>query len=171
IHRALLPGFLSSIAHKEDRTEYRVAGGQKAVLWPGSAAIEARPKWVVAAELVETGRRYLRTVARVNPNWIEPLAQHLVERSYSEPYWDQVAGSPMIFEKVSLFGLAIVPRRPVRWGSIDPASAREMFILTGLVRGGYSTRAKFLSQNTELIKELERLGRKSRRQDFMRGED
>ncbi len=141
------------------------------MIWPGSAAVDARPKWVVAAEVVETGRRYLRTVARINPNWIEPLAQHLVERTYSEPFWDQVAGSPMIFERVTLFGLAIVPRRPVHWGPIEPAAAREMFILTGLVRGGYTTRAKFLGQNADLVKELERLGRKSRRQDFMRGED
>ena len=135
IHRALLTGFLSSIAMRTETSEYQVAGGQKGFLWPGSGQASKKTKWIVAAELMETTRRFLRTVARIDPNWIEPLAGHLLTRTYSEPVWDREGLAVMASEKVSLFGLLIVPRRQVRYGRIDAAKSRELFLWQGLVHG------------------------------------
>jgi ATP-dependent helicase HrpA len=171
IHRALLAGFLSSVAWRSDRHQYTVAGGLKAQLWPGSAAFEKRPKWVVAGEVVETTRRYLRTVARISPRWIEELAPHLVEHEYGEPHWDPTVGSAMVFEDVTLFGLPVVRQRRTRLAPIDPPLARELLINQGLVRGGYETRARFLEHNRQLLADLEDLQRRSRRHDLLRSSD
>ncbi len=135
IHRALLTGFLSSIAMRTETSEYQVAGGQKGFLWPGSGQASKKTKWIVAAELLETTRRFLRTVARIDPNWIEPLAGHLLTRTYSEPVWDPEGLAVMASEKVSLFGLLIVPRRQIRYGRIDAVKSRELFLWQGLVHG------------------------------------
>lgn len=170
IHRALLAGFLSSVAFRGDQSEYTVAGGQKALLWPGSAAYQRRPKWVIAGEVLETNRRYLRTAARIDPRWIEPLAEHLVKRSHRDPHWDPSVGAAMVIENVLLFGLPIVRQRRVRLAAVDPPHAREMFIEHGLVRGDYQTRAKFLEHNRRLLEDLERLQRKVRRYGLLRGE-
>ena len=171
IHRALLAGFLSGLATKTDKHEYTVAGGAKARLWPGSGVFDKEPKWVLAAEVVETNRRYLRTVGQVDSRWIEPLAQHLVHRSYSEVHWDRDAASAMAFEKVSLFGLAIVPRRRVRYGQIQMDISRELFIRHALVEGDYETDAPFFRHNRQLLEELERLESKTRRHDLVLGEE
>jgi ATP-dependent helicase HrpA len=172
IHRALLTGFLASIANREsESTEYSAAGGMKANVWPGSGVFVSRPKWIVAAELVETTKRYLRTVARIDPAWIEPLAEHLVTRTHSEPHWDRSAGSAMAFERVSLFGLTIVPRRRVRLGRIDPATARRLLIQHGLVERDFDCTAAFFVHNAKLIEEVEALRVKSRRADFLKGEE
>ncbi|HVX15819.1 MAG TPA: ATP-dependent RNA helicase HrpA [Pirellulales bacterium] len=170
IHRALLAGFLSSVAHRNESSEYTVAGGQKAILWPGSAAYGSRPRWVMAGEVLETSRRYLRTVARINPRWIEPLAEHLVKRTHRDPHWDPAAGAGMVIESVSLFGLPVVRQRHVRLAAVDPVHAREMFIEHGLVRGAHRTRARFLAHNQQLLEELERWQRKVRRFGLLRGE-
>ncbi len=176
IHRALVTGFLASIACKDGETsEYSAAGGLKATLWPGSSVGRkggaSKPKWLVAAEMVETSKRYLRTVARIDPAWIEPLAEHLVTRTHSEPHWDRPAGSAMAFEKVSLFGLTIIPRRKVRLGRIDPPTARRLFIQHALVEGDFDSNAEFFVHNRLLIEELEELHVKSRRADFLKGEE
>ena len=135
IHRALLTGYLSSIAFKTESGEYLAAGGMKAFLWPGSGLAGKKPKWIVAAELVETTRRFLRTVAKIDPAWIEPLAEHLIDRSYSEPHWDPESLAVMAYEKVTLFGLVLIPRRRIRYSRIDPAKSRELFIQHALVYG------------------------------------
>lgn len=135
IHRALLTGYLSSIAFKTESGEYLAAGGMKAYLWPGSGLAAKKPKWIVAAELVETTRRFLRTAAQIDPAWIEPLAGHLIDRTYSEPHWDPESLAVMAYEKVTLFGLVIVPRRRIRYSRIDPVKSREMFIFHALVYG------------------------------------
>lgn len=135
IHRSLLTGYLSSIAFRTESGEYLAAGGMKAYLWPGSGILEKKPKWIVASELVETTRRFLRTNARIDPAWIEPLAGHLLERSYSEPHWDPETLGVMVYEKVSLFGLVLIPRRRMRFNHIDPAKTRELFIQHALVYG------------------------------------
>ncbi len=172
IHRALLTGFLASIANREsESTEYTAAGGMKGVVWPGSGTFGSKPKWIVAAELIETSKRYLRTVARIDPAWIESLAEHLVTRTHSEPHWDRAAGSAMAFERVSLFGLTIVPRRKVRLGRIDPVAARRLLIQHGLVERDFDCTAPFFIHNAKLIDELEVLRVKSRRADFLKGED
>jgi len=135
IHRSLLTGYLSSVAFRTESGDYLAAGGMKAFLWPGSGLAAKKPKWIVAAELVETTRRFLRTVSRVDPDWIEPLAGHLIERSYSEPHWDTDSVAVMAYEKVSLFGLVLVPRRRIRFSRIEPAISREIFIQHALVYG------------------------------------
>lgn len=175
IHRALLTGFLSSIALRTESGEFQSAGNQKSFLWPGSGLASKKPKWIVAAEMVETSRRYLRTAARIDPNWIEPLAEHLLTRTYSEPHWDAENLGVMAYEKVSLSGIPIVARRRVGYGKIDPAITRELFIHHGLVLGEWDEqsrlpRPEFLVRNRELIEQLEELQTRSRRGSFLRDE-
>lgn len=135
IHKSLLTGYLSSVALRTESGDYLAAGGMKAFLWPGSGLAAKKPKWVVAAELVETTRRFLRTVSRIDPDWIEPIASHLIDRTYSEPHWDPESVAVMAYEKVTLFGLVLVPRRRIRYSRIDPAISREIFIQHALVYG------------------------------------
>ncbi|MBN2579184.1 MAG: ATP-dependent RNA helicase HrpA [Pirellulales bacterium] len=170
VHRAILAGLLANVARLGENYEYTAAGGGKGYVWPGSALFHHPPKWIVAAEIVETTRRYLRTAARIDPRWIEPLAPHLVKRSYSEPYWDPERGAAMIFERVSLFGLVIVPRRPTAYGPIDPAHARQLMIWHGLVEGQVKIQADYLEHNRRLFERLDRLQIKMRRHDLLRDE-
>lgn len=172
-HQALLSGLLANVAYKADpdKHEYTGAGGQKLQLWPGSGLFEMKPQWIVAGELIETGRRYARTVARIRPEWIEPLAGHLVKRTYSDPQWSAASGSAVASEKVTLFGLPVVPRRQVRYGRIDAVRSRWMFIQHGLVEGEIETRAPFFIHNQQLLEEVEALQARSRRSDLLLGED
>ncbi|MEE8452369.1 MAG: ATP-dependent RNA helicase HrpA, partial [Thermoguttaceae bacterium] len=169
IHRAILSGVLANVANRTGNYEYTAAGGTKFHLWPGSTVFSKKPKWIMAAELLETGRRYLRCSARINPQWIEPIAGHLVNRSFSEPHWNAKSGSAMAFERVSLFGLIVVPRRHVALGPIDPTTARELLIRHGLVDGELRTNAPFFEHNRELVVEMERLQKKLRRHDLLSG--
>jgi ATP-dependent helicase HrpA len=169
IHRAILSGLLSSLALRGDANEYTVAGGGKANLWPGAGIFRAKPKWIVAAEVVETSRRYLRCCARVDPRWIESLAGHLVKRTYSEPRWDRAAASAMALERVSLFGLTIIAGRSVRFGPIDPDVSRQLLIQHGLVEGDLEAKPDFLLHNERLLDEVERLQSKLRRHDLLLG--
>lgn len=170
VHKALMTGLLSGIAYRSDKYEYSGAGGNKLHLWPGSALFDTRPKWVMSAELVETTRRYCRVVARINPDWVEPLALHLVNRSHSEPYWDQRSGSPMVWERVSLFGLPIIPRRRVPLEPIDARAARELFIQHGLVENELPDKFTFLEHNSRVVREVEQLAAKQRRNDLVVGQ-
>lgn len=167
IHRALLTGLLSNVAFKGETNEYTVGGGGKMQLWPGSGVFSKKPKWVVAAEQIETSKKFLRTVARIDPAWIEPLAQHLVNRNYSEPHWDEKAAAVMAYEKVLLFGLVVTPRRRVKYGHVEPELSRELFIHHALVEGEFETRGAFLEHNRELVERLEALQTKSRRRDMV----
>ncbi|QDU93595.1 ATP-dependent RNA helicase HrpA [Lignipirellula cremea] len=167
IHRALLTGLLSGVAFKSDAHEYTGAGGVKFHLWPGSGPFKKKPQWIVAAEVVETTRRYGRTIAAIEPEWIEPLAQHLVKCSYSEPHWSKKNSAVMCYEKVSLMGLPIVPKRRVRYGPIDPEYARELFLQHGLVEGDMPLRAPFLEHNAELLEQVKSLGAKTRSREFI----
>jgi ATP-dependent helicase HrpA len=132
VHRALLAGFLSGIGMRSGEFEYTGTGGIKFHLWPGSGLFTTRPRWCLVAELLETSRRYGRTVGTIDPDWIEPLAGHLVSRSYNDPHWHFKRSTVMAFERVTLFGLPIVERRRVSYGRIDPEHAREIFIREGL---------------------------------------
>jgi len=135
-HRALMTGLLANIGCQTPNGDFLGAGGNQLAIWPGSALAPKGAKWFVAAELVETSRRFARTIARIQPEWIEPLAAHLVTREYFEPHWDPQAGNIMVFEKVSLWGLPIVPRRKVTYARVDPVKSREMLIQHGLVEFG-----------------------------------
>lgn len=167
IHRALLPGLLSNIAMRSDTNEYTGSGQQKYFIWPGSGIFEKKPKWVISAELIETSKRYARTVAKISPNWIEPAAPHLVKKSWSDPRWSGDAGSAMATEKVTLFGLTIVPRRPVHYGKIDPEQSRTLMLQYGLVEGDINLKIDFLSHNQKFLSDLEQQQARSRRYDLI----
>jgi ATP-dependent helicase HrpA len=171
VHVALLAGLLSHIGLRDaEKQEYVGARGARFVLWPGSALFRKPPRWVMAAELVETSRLWGRINARIDPNWVEPLAGHLVQRTYSEPRWDRRRGAVMATEKVTLYGIPIVSARTVTYGSIDPALARELFIRHALVEGDWDTRHGFFHANQALLRELEEDAQKSRRHDIVSDE-
>jgi len=166
IHRALLTGLLSNVAFFDDKNEYSGSGGTKRFLWPGSGLFAKKPKWIMSAEVIETSQRYARTVARINPAWIEPLAKHLVSLTHSDPHWEKDAGAAMTWERVSLYGMTIIPRRRVPLGRIDPVQARELMIRDGLALGEFNTHGDFLEHNLKVIEDARMLQAKVRRQDF-----
>ncbi len=171
IHQALLTGLLSNIGFKDERREYLGARNSRFYIHPGSGLFDKAPKWIVAAERVETTRQYGRIVAKVQPAWIEGAAAHLVQRSYSEPHWQSKSGQVAAYEKVTLFGVAIVPKRRVNFGPINPAEAREIFLRFGLAEGDFETRAPFWRHNRELIEYVQHLEAKSRRRDILVDEE
>lgn len=155
IHTALLSGLLSHIGMKEsEKSQYLGARNAHFAIFPNSVLFKKQPKWVMAAELVETSRLWGRMVADIEPEWIEPLALHLVKKSYAEPRWSKSKGAVLADEKVSLYGVPIVASRPVNYGSIDPLLSREIFIQSALVEGDWFTKHKFFHQNRQLIKRL-----------------
>ncbi|HEX6828355.1 MAG TPA: ATP-dependent RNA helicase HrpA, partial [Burkholderiales bacterium] len=168
IHRALLAGLLGNIGFKGDETgEYLGARGIKFHIFPGSALKKSRPKWLMAAELVETTRLYARCVARIEPEWIEKAAESLVNHQYLDPHWEKQPAQVVAFDRVSLYGLTLVPRRKVHYGPINPAEAREIFIRGALVAGEFETRGPFMEHNRRLVQEVQELEHKARRQDVL----
>ncbi|ANS43171.1 ATP-dependent RNA helicase HrpA [Serratia inhibens] len=168
VHTALLTGLLSHIGQKDaDKQEFTGARNARFSIFPGSGLFKKPPKWTMVAELVETSRLWGRIAARIEPEWIEPLAQHLVKHSYSEPHWSKSQGAVMANEKVTLFGLPIVAARPVNYSTIDPLLCRELFIRHALVEGDWQTRHAFFSANLKLLAEVEELEHKSRRRDIL----
>ncbi|MBX9810900.1 MAG: ATP-dependent RNA helicase HrpA [Burkholderiales bacterium] len=166
IHRALLAGLLGNIGFRNEEGEYLGARGIKFTIFPGSVLRKARPRWVMAAELAETTRLYARCVAKIEPEWIEPVARPLVSRHYFDPHWEKERAMAVAFERVTLYGLTIVSKRRVHYGAIHPAAAREIFI-RALAAGEYATRAKFYEYNQILIKEVQELEHKTRRRDVL----
>src|SRR5207244_652778 len=141
VHTALLAGLLSHIGMKDpDTREYLGARNSRFAIFPGSALFRNTPRWVMAAELVETSRLWGRVAARIEPEWVEPLAGHLVKRTYSEPHWSAKQGAVLATERVTLFGLPLVVDRTVNYGAIDPEVSRELFIRHALVQGEWQTR-------------------------------
>jgi len=185
VHLSLLAGLLSQIGMKTEptrpaasapsgrrpRAEYLGARNARFAIFPGSSLVRKTPDWIVAAELVETSRLWARTVARIEPEWIEPLARHLVRRSYSEPHWERKRGSAVALEKVTLYGVPIVTDRKVGYGRIDPAGARELFIRHALVAGDWQTPHRFFAENRRLLAEAEELEHRTRRRGLVIGED
>lgn len=168
VHRALLAGLLSHVGVFDERKrDYLGARGSRFVIFPGSGLAKKPPAWVMAAELVETSRLFARTAARIRPEWIEPLAEHLVRRTYSEPRWSGRQGAALVTEKVLLYGIPIVPARPALLGRIDPDAAREMFIRHALVEGDWRTHHRFLTENRALLDEAEELEHRVRRRDIV----
>lgn len=171
IHRALLAGLLSNIANKGDGFEYNGAGGQKLHLWPGSNLFASKPKWIVAAELVETTRRYARTVGQIQPGMIEPIAGHLVKKTHSDPRWVRATGSAMCNERVALYGLVLVHARPVPVARINPAEARQMLIQRGLVEGEWDSELPFYQHNQAMLERAKALEAKARRHGLVATDD
>ena len=196
IHRALLSGLLSQIGILDERTapagrshspakepkgrrvaEYRGARGIRFSIFPGSGLRKKSPRAVIAAEIVETSRTFARTVAAIDPAWAEPLAGDLAKRQVTEPHWSKDAGAAVAFEKVTLFGLEIIPRRRVQFARIDRAASRELFVRHALVEGEWDpTRidkrvSAFWRSNAELRKRLEKLEERERRRDILAGDE
>jgi ATP-dependent helicase HrpA len=171
LHHALLTGLLSRVGNLDERREYRGAHGTRFRLFPGSGLYSRSPKWVMAAEVVETSRLYARTVAAIRPEWIERAASHLVRRSHSDPHWDAGTGYVRAWEQVSLYGLPVVERRRVHYGPIRPAEARSIFIRHGLVEGQMPKRFAFLEHNQELVLEVEMMEHKARSRDLLADKD
>lgn len=168
IHTALLSGLLSHIGLKEaEKQQYLGARNAHFAIFPNSVLFKKQPKWVMAAELVETSKLWGRMVAEIEPEWIEPLAEHLIKKSYSEPRWSKSRGAVIADEKVTLYGVPIVAARPVNYGAIDPTVSREIFIQSALVEGGWNTKHKFFKENQRLVQEVEELEHKSRRRDIL----
>ena len=171
VHKAILAGFLSHVGQKTEESDYNGARNRKFMLFPGSGIFKKRPKWVVSAELVETSRLYARTNARIAPEWLEPLAKHLVKRKYLEPHWSTKRGQVMAYEQVTLFGLVIVPRRATDYGKIDVQVSHDLFVREALVQATIKTKGDFLKYNLNLIDEISELEDKSRRRDIVVDEE
>lgn len=182
IHQSLLAGLLSHIGLKDaERKAGQQAGGQQKrganeyqgarnarfAVFPGSALFKKPPRWVMAAELVETSRLWARTVARIEPDWVENLAGHLVKRNYSEPHWEKDRGAVMAYEKVTLYGVPLVVSRKVHYGRIEPELCRELFIRHALVEGDWDTQHDFFHRNRALLDEVEDLEKRARRHDIL----
>ncbi|MGA9376101.1 MAG: ATP-dependent RNA helicase HrpA [Mycobacterium sp.] len=171
IHAALTAGLLSHIGLREgDSRDYTGARNTKFVLTPGSVLTRNPPRWIVVADLVETSRLFGRTAARIDPESIERVAGHLVQRNYSEPHWNAQRGAVLAFERVTLYGLPLVPRRTVGYGQIDPAVSRDLFIQHALVEGDWQTRHHFFRDNAALRAELEEMEERARRRDLVIGD-
>jgi ATP-dependent helicase HrpA len=171
IHGALLSGLLSHLGFKEPRTrEYTGARGAKFAIFPGSALARRGPSWVMVAELVETTRLWGRTAAAIDVKQVEPLAEHLVKRSYGEPRWDRGRAAVVASEQVTLYGLPIVASRTVQYGRIDPATARELFIRRALVEGDWDQHHTFMRENERRVEEVEAMEARARRRDLLASE-
>ncbi|QDV61390.1 ATP-dependent RNA helicase HrpA [Crateriforma conspicua] len=167
VHQTLLSGLLSGVAKVGDKNEYTGAGNLKLFLWPGSHVFDAKPKWIMAAELVETSRQYARMVARIQPGWIEQVGAHLLKHSYSDPHWSQKSNGAFCYQQSTLFGLPIVVRRRVPLPPIDRSTARDLLIRNGLVDGELTTNASFVRHNRRLCDAIEVLAAKTRRRDLV----
>ncbi|MEU2386053.1 ATP-dependent RNA helicase HrpA [Streptomyces sp. NPDC012461] len=181
IHVSLLAGLLSHIGMKDvkeskdsgpgrkdgGRNEYLGARNAKFAIFPGSALFKKPPRFVMSAELVETSRLWARVNAKIEPEWVEPLAEHLLKRTYSEPHWEKDQAAVMAYEKVTLYGVPIVAHRKVNYGRIDPEVSRELFIRHALVEGDWRTHHKFFADNRRLLTEVEELEHRARRRDIL----
>ncbi|GAA2222027.1 ATP-dependent RNA helicase HrpA [Streptomyces nogalater] len=175
VHVSLLAGLLSHIGMKDvkdgNKNEYLGARNAKFAIFPGSALFRKQPKFVMSAELVETSRLWARVNAKIEPEWVEPLAGHLLKRTYSEPHWEKDQAAVMAYEKVTLYGVPIVAQRKVNYGRIDPEVSRELFIRNALVEGDWRTHHKFFADNRRLLSEVEELEHRARRRDIVVDDD
>ncbi|MUL42571.1 ATP-dependent RNA helicase HrpA [Streptomonospora sp. PA3] len=168
IHISLLSGLLSHVGLKDpEKHEYLGGRGARFAIFPGSSLFKKQPRYVMAAELVETSRLWARMVARIEPEWAERLGSHLVKRSYSEPHWEKNRGAVMAYERVTLYGVPLVAQRKVAYGAIDPEVSRELFIRHALVEGDWNTRHRFFHENRRLLEEVEDLEHRARRRDIL----
>ena len=168
VHQALLSGLLSHVGLRDAAArDFLGARGARFALAPGSALAKKPPSLVMAAELVETNRLWGRMAARIEPEWAERLGAHLVKRSYSEPHWENKRGSVVAYERVTLYGVPLVARRPVAYGSIDPQMSRDLFLRHALVEGDWTTHHAFYAKNRALVGDVEELEQRARRRDIV----
>ncbi|SED04128.1 ATP-dependent helicase HrpA [Streptomyces sp. 2131.1] len=168
VHTSLLAGLLSHIGLKDtEKNEYLGARSAKFAIFPGSALFKKQPRFVMSAELVETSRLWARVNAKVEPEWIEPVAQHLLKRTYSEPHWEKDQAAVMAYERVTLYGVPIVAQRKINFGRIDQETSRDLFIRNALVEGDWRTHHQFFHDNRKLLGEVEELEHRARRRDIL----
>jgi ATP-dependent helicase HrpA len=171
IHKSILSGYLSNIAIKEEKNNYRKAKGKEIMVFPGSGVFNKGDSWIVAAELIETSRLFARIVANIKTEWLEEVGKSLCRYSYSSPHWDRKRGEVMAYEQVTLYGLPIVSGRRVSFGPIDPAAAGETFIRSALIEGELDKPFPFLVHNRNLIEKITTMEDKIRRRDVLIGTD
>ncbi|NLU81413.1 ATP-dependent RNA helicase HrpA [Rhodococcus sp. HNM0569] len=172
VHQAILSGLLSHIGVREGESrEFLGARGSKFAVFPGSGLAKKPPRWVMASELVETSRLWARDCGRIEPEWAEKLAGHLVKRTYSEPHWSSKRGAAMAYERVTLYGVPLVAKRPVTYGAIDPEVSRELFVRHALVQGEWRTHHRFFHDNRALLDDVEELEHRARRRDIVVDDD
>lgn len=167
LHQALLTGLLSNLGIQQDNKEFLGARNRKFFVHPGSKLAKKPPKWIMAAELVATSRLYARNVAKIDPSWVEPLAQHLIKREFSAPHWEKKAARVAAYESLTLFGLPLVTRRKVDYTHQEPELCHEIFIRNGLVEGNYASQAPFMRHNQALLDEVLELEDKARKRDIV----
>lgn len=168
LHTALLTGLLGNIGFKSDEEAYYLgARGIKFYIWPGSSLQKKAGKWVMSSELVETSRLYARCIAKIQPEWLEKIGEHLLKKSWSDPRWEKKRAQVTASERATLYGLVVYSQRKVNFGRLDPKQAREIFIREALVGGEFDTNAPFFAHNQKLIREIENLEHKSRRLDVL----
>jgi len=172
LHLALLTGLLGNVGYKsDDEPLYLGARGIRFHLWPGSSLSKKAGRWVVAGELVETSRLFARTIANIQPEWLERVGGHLLKKSWGDPRWEKKSGQVSAYERATLYGLVVYSQRRTDYGKIQPVEAREIFIRSALVQGDFETRAPFFAHNQKLIREIENLEHKSRRLDVLVDEE
>ncbi len=171
VHESLLNGLLMQVGFRRDRAEYLGTGNRTFQIFPGSSQYKQRPKWVVAGEFLETSRLFALQVAEIEPDWLLPLADHLIQREYLEPLYSNRRGEVTAREKCSLSGLVLGEDKRVSYKSIDPAACRDIFIREALVAGRYGDRAKFMQHNRRLVEEIEDFQKRLRRTDLMPDEE
>ena len=171
VHRALLAGLIGNLGVKTDDGHYQGAREIKFHIHPGSSLFKKGAKWIMAAELTETGKLYARNVAKIEPEWVEQVGAHLIKRHYFDPHWEKSTAQVVAFERIALYGLTLIPRRRVHFGGIDVAKSREIFIRAALVAGDYDSRAPCFAHNRKLFDDIRELEHKSRRQDVLVDEE
>ncbi len=167
VHKAVLAGLLGQVATKIEKKEYLATRNRKVLIFPGSKVSKSAPKWIMAAEIVETSRVFARVVAKIEPEWVEPLGEHVVKYHYSEPHWEQKRAQVMAFERVSLYGLDVISQRRVPYARVEPEECRQLFIRRALVEGDFRTKAPFIARNRELLETVADLENKTRRRDLL----
>ncbi len=167
IHKAILAGLLGHVAVKVEKREYLATRNRKVMIFPGSKVAKIGPKWIVAAEIVETSKVFARMVAAIQPEWVEPLAGHVVKRHYFEPHWEQKRAQVMGYEKVTLYGLDVVAKRRIPYAKVDPDECRNLFIRRALVEGDFQSKAPFIARNRDMLDTVENLEKKTRRRDLL----
>ncbi len=167
IHRSILSGFLSNIAIKKEKNLFQAAKGKDVMVFPGSALFNKAGNWIVAAEMVETSRLFARIVANIDSNWLESLAGDQCKNSYLHPHWEKNRGEVIASEQVSLYGLVIVPERPVSYGRINPDEASEIFVREGLVPGDMKEKFPFLDHNLALVGNIRDSEDRIRKRDIL----
>lgn len=171
IHRSILSGYLSNIAVLKEQNFYTAAKSREVMMFPGSVLFGRPRPWIVAAEMVRTSRLFARSAARIDPAWLESVGGELCRHSYSQAHWDKERGEVQAFEKVTLYGLEIVSRRPVSYGRINPGEAHEIFVRSALVEGELKNPPAFLRYNLEIMERITCLEDKLRRRGFLVGDD